>query len=402
MALSSSSILSIFTDKIRLFGGICLCLACFFLPLSTSMLGVFTTLSGVCWLLSGQFLRIKDILLNYPATCASLMLFLLMILAISYSPTEMDESLYALKKYRELLLFPIVVTLFSLSPKIREQAENCFLVGSIVLMIISYGMAFDILPEDRYGHSIVFHITHNFFMAVLAFWALHRAIRSRLYRYMWLSIFIAASLNLFYIAPGRTGMIIYFWLILLFLFQKLSYKKFFLGAAVFIAVLIAVYQTSENLRYRTCQVIEEIQEYDPGESRTSIGQRFDWWSNSMALIKQKPVLGHGTGSFAVAQKNLPENSEVKETNNPHNEYLFIGVQFGITGLFLFLSIFILLLVQAMHINRHERMLLQGVVTAMLAGCIFNSFLFDSMQGHFFILLSSALITCCAGARRLKM
>ena len=400
--LSSSSVFSSFLEKIGLFGGICLCLACFFLPLSTSLLGAFTTLAGLCWLLSGQFLRLRDILVRYPAALASLVLFLFMIIAITYSPAEFDEALYALKKYRELLLFPIVITLFSISVKIRQQAENCFLTGCIALMAVSYFMAFDFLPEDHYGHSIVFHITHNFFMAVLAFWSLHRAVKSQIYRYMWLLIFFLATANLFYIAPGRTGMFIYVWLILLFLFQKLSCKKFFIGTAVFLVILSTLYLTSTNVQTRVHQVVTEIQHYDPGESRTSIGQRFDWWRNSISLIKQKPVLGHGTGSFTIVQKNLPDNSEVKETNNPHNEYLFITVQFGTAGLLLFLSIFIFLLLHARRIDRHERMLLQGTLTAMMTGCLINSFLFDSMQGHFFILLSAALITSGSDKKNLQL
>jgi O-antigen ligase len=269
-------------------------------------------------------------------------------------------------------------------------------------MAISYLIAFDFLPEDHYGNSIVFHITHNFFMAVLAFWSLHRSVKSRIYRYMWLFIFFLSTLNLFYIAPGRTGMFIYICLILLFLFQKLSYLKFLIGSAIFTVILSTFYYTSENLQNRVHQVVSEVQQYAPGESRTSIGQRFDWWCNSVTLIKQKPVFGHGTGSFSIAQKNIPDNTGVKETNNPHNEYLFITVQFGTAGLVIFLSIFILLLVHARSIGTHERMLLQGVLTAMCTGCLINSFLFDSMQGHFFILLSALLITSDSGRKSLRV
>jgi hypothetical protein len=35
----------------------------------------------------------------------------------------------------------------------------------------------------------------------------------------------------------------------------------------------------------------------------------------------------------------------------------------------------------------DKYLVQGVILAMMTGCIMNSFLFDSHQGHFFAFLS---------------
>ena len=201
-----------------------LCFACFCTPLSTSLTGVFSAFAVLCWVLSGRFLSIFDELRNFPAALVALLFFTYMCLAISYSPAGLFESLNILKKYRELFLLPICLSLFSLSPRCRELGEYAFFAGCIVLMVVSYGMSLGIVPEQRYGHSLVFHITHNFFMAVLSFWSLHYAFNSLRYRWLWVTVFLLCTINIFYIAPGRTGMLVFSFLMILFIFQRLSLR----------------------------------------------------------------------------------------------------------------------------------------------------------------------------------
>lgn len=369
-----------------------ICCSCFFLPLSTSLMGLFASLAVLFWLISGDLRELPRVLGNYPFAVPALLLFVYMIAAVTYSPASLDEAIYALKKYRELLLLPIMLGLLSTTRYWQRRAETAFVSGCISLMLISYAMFLDLIPEDRYGHSIVFHITHNFFMALLSFWALNRLTRPSFKRLFWGLIFAAASFNLFYIAPGRTGMLIYIVLVSLFLFARLSWKQGVGACLILSALLVGCYLTSTNLQSRVDQAVQEVRSYQPGSSRTSSGQRLDWWLSSLEMIQHQPLFGHGTGSYAAVQQQLPAQAEIKPTNNPHNEYLFIGVQLGLSGLVLFLAIFALQFHQCRRLPAERRLLVHGVITAMLVGCLFNSFLFDSLQGHFYILLSAVLMT----------
>lgn len=378
--------------RIRKGGAICIVIACFFTPLSTTLLGLFSILGATAWLLSGGFTDLPHTFLSFPHSCIALILFLFMCLAITYSPVPFDQALETLKKYRELLLMPIVISLLSVSQRYRDMAENMFVLGCILLMLVSYGMALGIFPEERYGHSVVFHITHSFFMAVLAFWSIHRCIDSHQYRYLWVVVFLATVINIFYIAPGRTGMLVFLCLMFLFLYQRLSITHL-LGGLILLGVLVSgFYFTSENFSGRLQEVTSEIQAYKPGQSRTSIGQRFDWWSSSLKLVKDKPVIGHGTGSFPIVHRELTEGTKIMQTDNPHNEYLFLTVQFGMIGLFLFLTMIVLQLLNARQMYENKRWLLQGVVLALLSGSLINSLLFDSQQGHFYLFMSAALLS----------
>lgn len=374
----------------------CVWAACFCIPLSTSLLGVFSGLATLCWLLSGSFRQAPAVCRRHPALLFALLLFVLLAVGLSYSAAEPADALDALKKYRELLLLPVMVSLLSVHRQAGQRAEQFFVAGCLTLMLISWAMALNLVPSERYGNSLLFHITHSFFMAVLAYWALIYAANRQPHRLLWIAVFLAATANLFYIAPGRTGMFIYLCLMLLFIMQRLSRWKRLSAIALLVIALIGFYGTSTNFSQRIELVAQEIAAYQPGQARSSIGQRFDWWMASLHLIAERPLLGHGTGSFLAAQQQQDWGSDMQPSNNPHNEYLFLAVQVGVPGLVLFLAILLCQWREGLKLSPEKKDLMQGVLTALYAGSLMNSLLFDSHQGHFYLFMSAALMATGVG------
>lgn len=372
-------------------GRISVVLTCFCIPVSTSLMGVFALLSFLFWLISGKIKQLPEIIQRYPAALFSILLFLLFIVGLSYSPAPLKDATDTLFKYRELLFIPVVISLLHGNSRYPRMAENSFIAGCIILMLISYGIYFSILPAHKYGNSILYHITHSFFMAMLGFWSLQRMFDSKRAIFFWLVIFIAVTINLFHINPGRTGMLLYLLLLLLGLAQRLSIKHLIVAMVGFATILSGAFLLSDNLSSRTRLALTEIQNYQPEKSRTSLGMRFDWWYKSVELMQESPIYGHGTGSFGVMLEKLNEKKKIMPSDNPHNEYLFIGVQLGGVGLALYLLIFGSQLVAANKLTRREKYILQGIVLAMASGCLINSFLYDSHQGHFYAFLSAVLL-----------
>jgi len=360
---------------------------CFFIPFSTAFTALFSILAVIFWILSGQILNLPQILKKYPTALCATFLFLLFIIGLLYSPADLGDALSNLKKYRELIFFPIVISLLQGKPWARVSAENSFIAGCIVLMLVSYGMTLSLITSHRFGDSLVYHITHSFFMAILTFWSAHRAAESRQDRYFWLFIAIVALVNLTFIAPGRIGMLVLICLAVLYCIQRFSLKMQFLSLLLLTTLFTSLYFTSENVSFRIKEAVNEIQTYEPGSSRSSMGMRLDWYKDCLTLIKEKPIFGHGTGGFKVAHDKLIDGTAIKPTDNPHNEYLFITVQLGVVGLFFFLLLLAIQLFSSLKMQKPDRWLLQGVVVSMATGCLLNSFLYDSQQGHYFIFLS---------------
>ncbi len=363
-------------------------MTCLVLPFATSLLSLFSILVLLFWLLSGKILEIPQLVKTNPVVLLSLLLFILFTLGLLYTPVELPDSLSSLKKYRELLFIPIVISLLKDNQAARKNCDYFFICGCIILLLISYAMYFSIIPAARYGNSIVYHITHSFFMSILAFYSAHKSIDSIQYRYLWITIFVSTIINLFYIATGRTGMLIFLVLMILFVIQRFSRLQQLIGI-LFLTLLISItFFTSDNFSSRSSIALKEIQNYEYGASRTSLGMRFDWWLNSVAMIKEKPFLGHGTGSFTFSHDSLISGTNIQPTDNPHNEYLLIGVQLGMIGLLTFILLLLSQLICSFKLAKTEKMYAQGVIVAMAIGCVMNSFLFDSHQGHFFAFLSA--------------
>lgn len=369
---------------------------CFSIPFSTSVMGATAMLATLFWILSGNFKNLPQLIKANPVVIVVLCLLTLLTGAVFYSPAGVEESLSIYKKYRELLFFIVVLSLLWNSPKTAKYSELSFIAGCTLLLAVSYGMYFSFIPVEKFGYSTVYHITHSFFMALLAFWCLQKLFEPGWYRLIWLLLLLAAITNLFYIAPGRTGMIVFLALVLLTLFQRLKFRYSIVATLAACALVAGTYVSSDNFSTRINEAVTEIQNYQPNKSRTSLGQRFDWWQNSITLIKQKPLWGYGTGSFETVQGKLVEGTETKPSDNPHNEYLLLAVQTGLVGLSLFLMLLAGLFFYSFKLTKSQKYLLQGVVVAMASGCLFNSFLLDSHQGHFFAVLSAVLCTSAQG------
>lgn len=368
-----------------------LVLACFFTPFSTSLMGAAGVICTVLWLLSGKARNLNKIVTGSLPPLLAAVLFLMLIAGVFYSVASMEDSLDVLKKYRELIYFLVALSLLLGRTQAAKYAENGFVAGCILLLILSTLMYTGVLPNAKYGHSTVYHITHSFFMALLAFWCLQNLVRWNRYSFIWGGLLVATCINLFYMVPGRTGMMVFITLMVLTILQRTKIR-YIIPVILLATSLVAVtYVSSNNFSSRIQEAINEVRTYTPNVSRTSLGMRFDWWKNSVELIGEKPLTGFGTGSFSTAQKNLIQSTGTQPSDNPHNEYLMLGVQLGVGGTLLFIGLLGSLFWAGIKSEKPRGYMLQGVVVAMASGCLMNSFLFDSHQGHFFAFLSAVLL-----------
>jgi len=364
---------------------------CFFMPLSTTLMGAFGALVLLFWIVSGRITKLPQLIRQSPLTAVSTIMIVLFVVGMIYSPAPWDEIIDVFKKYRELFFIPAIMCLMLDDGKqLDEIAVTAFFTGCIILLVVSYAMALGLIPSARYGNSLTFHITHSFFMAILAFWAAHKTFDAKKYKAAWVFLLAAVIGNIIYIAPGRTGMLTFFFLSILFIWQRFSWKKQVIGFAIVALLCGVAFASSSNIQNRLDEALHDIQSYQLGKSRSSLGMRFDWWYDCLQLIREKPILGHGTGSFTMEHDRLIKGTDIEPTDNPHNEYLFIAVQVGGLGLFAFLALFVTGWQGSLHQPLEKRRLAQGVIVSMMAGCLMNSFLFDSHQGHYFAFLTALL------------
>jgi O-antigen ligase len=141
-----------------------------------------------------------------------------------------------------------------------------------------------------------------------------------------------------------------------------------------------------------------FQQNQPANTTSSMGLRLHFWQSAWMMVAQAPWFGHGIGSFPYEyQKLFPTMQPVF---NPHNEYLLLATQLGLTGLLVFLGFIGMLIRQTLQVQGRDEQLLQGVLVIFIVSCLFNSSLFDHSEGYWLIFLvalfSSHLQKCEQG------
>lgn len=373
--------------RIVLVGGVAAAAIGFALPLSTALMNILAALVFLCWLLSGAFLDLPEMVRKNQVALSALLLFFALFAGMFYSTAPLPESFAILKKYRKLLLL-VVLMPFLGDVRVRGWAMAAFIAGSGIALVHSYGVGVGLFPLTRWGASIMSPITHSVLISFLAYYAAQKAINTPSRRWLWALLSLVALVNVLFIVTGRTGQVIAIALMALFICHYGGWRRRIISLILLALVLAGGFAASERFRGLVVDTVDDISEYQQGETFTDVGLRLEFYNNSLELVMKRPVFGSGTGSFAGEYAALAGEKGIVATDNPHNEYLNLGVQLGLAGVGLF---FVLLAVQwwaAGRMEDRQAMTARALIVAMALGCLANSFLMDSHEGNFYAFFSA--------------
>lgn len=362
---------------------------------------------------------IAQIVAQNPVARAAWLLFGMLALAMLYGETPMREAVRVLGKYVDLAFIPLFMLMLS-NEAHRRRAQYTFLAAMTVTLLLSWLVGLEILPIQHWmdkavaaDNPVIFHshITQNNMMALAVFFALLncRDAASRGARVAWGLFALLGTINVFFMVQGRTGYMIMMLLLVWFAWSTLarimrkrgrlwSWRQGIAAVLIFAGFSIIVYQASSRLQERVGLVVSEYRAWQPNHGKdTSTGQRLDFYYNTLQIARQYPVFGVGTGGFAAAFVQQTRGTDVIQTTNPHNEYLFVAVQTGMIGLGLLMFLFYTSWRCASQLDSpFEQDAARGLVLAYLVNSAFNSPLHDHADGLFFAFMTAVLF---AGLKR---
>ena len=385
----------------------------FALPISTAADNVLLALLLACWLASGHWEEKYATIRGKPVALAILSLFALLLLGLTWSQGPLHDAMLYLRKYTNLLLMPILVTIFTDSND-RRRGLLAFAAAMTLTLLLSIAFAVGVLPHgggitggtpdhpDRGlltaepGNPTVFkhHITQNILMAFgcLLFAQLASTAKSRRLRWFWAILAGLAAFDVLFLVQGRTGYIVLAALVGLVLLERFRWKG--LAAAVVIVALgfASAYEFSDSFRSRISRVESEAEQWQPDVgANTSVGIRLEFYRNTLSIIERHPVLGVGTGGFREAYAQRVQGTAMTPTYNPHNQYLLVTAQLGLAGLALLLFIFVQQWRCASRLPEQTyRTLARGLVLTFVIASLFSSPLIDHAESVFFAWLSGLL------------
>ncbi|WP_244558943.1 O-antigen ligase family protein [Bradyrhizobium brasilense] len=362
------------------------------LPWSTTALAVFMLL----WLVAviptidwEQF--VLD--LARPSFALPIALVALAVIGVAWSETSWAERLQGIKPLGKLLLLPFLLGYFQRSQR-GLWVFLAFPVSCTVLMILSWIVL--ALPQLKLAHTasdgvpVKNYLDQSQEFALCAFALALPALttlRARQWRFAAgaIALMLLFVANMLYVVSARAAL--GYMPVLLILFASLHLSRratrlLFAGVAV---TSLVVWTTSPYLRQRIADVGIEYRAHDTS-GIASTAQRLTYWRKSVKFIGEAP-LGHGTGAIrrmftqdAVGQAGL----EAEVINNPHNQTLNVGVQWGLIGI---------LLLYAMWIS-HVRLFAGrdlvswiglAVVVQNITSSLLNSHLSDFHEGWMYVI-----------------
>lgn len=301
-------------------------------------------------------------------------------------------------KMRAFYLIPVFLIVFS-----NENIRNIVLFGfcfasllTVLISCLSAGFNYPVfkgLPGDWFVFKT--HTYHNFYAGIAAVGLLAIGLTQAipLPRRVLLAAAVAlTSFDILFLVTGRTGQLVFLLMFaLVFLMWNVRRGLALLAlAAIALALVLPRYSTSFEDGVSRAQ--SDLQAYSSGNANTPIGMRLAWHANSLQLIMENPLFGHGTGSFKTEySKVFTGDAHAPLSDNPHNDYLWLSVELGLTGGLLLLGLLISAAWQGRDLQPAWKWTLYALLLGMGVSTLANSFFTDNTTGLAFVVLSCALL-----------
>ncbi|NBS47817.1 MAG: O-antigen ligase domain-containing protein [Betaproteobacteria bacterium] len=376
----------------------------FAVPLPAAWIGLTTSAFVLLWLLGGNLAERWAVIRRTPIAWIALLVWAWMGLAVLWSPAALPDALANWWQYRELLLLPLMTSVVLGDPHTAQRWQarilDAFLAGFVIALAVSKLRWLGVLPDMGFkGEYAGFGGRTGFslMLAFVSFVAIERLRERPLQRVRWSTLALACLLNLFFINTGRTGQLGFLLLLPLLAWRWGGRRA--LWAGVIAAPLLGglLLATVPAIQERAQASLEQIDAFRAGGPQSGDGLRLQYWQEAMHFIHEAPAFGGGTGSHAyrareaAAREAQPAN---RPLGNPHNEYLLIVSQQGVIGLGLLLMLWLAQWRNAHAADGFARGMTCALLLLMASGDLFNSFLLDNLEGHFYLLMTLAFAQAC--------
>ncbi len=368
----------------------------FAIPISAALDNVLLAAILALWLASVDYRAKLALLSRHRVALAALSLFGLFVIGLAWGEHDTAVGLHMLGKYIDLAFVPIFVTLFQ-TERDRRRALLALAAALVLTLTLSYLMWIGIVASGTFaigypGDLWVFKksLTQNILMAFGAFLFAHFALhaQSSRSRILWSALALLAAVNVLVLVPGRTGQLILAVLAVYFAYSARRWRGALFATSGIAIVVAALALGLAPANSRLMMTLEDWNKWQPDHaaqaSASTLWLRLEFYRNSLAIIRDHPVIGVGTGGFAKAYAGRVAWTDMTDSVNPHNEYMNIAIQLGAVGLVALLYLFYCQWRLAPELpTAFESHLARGLIITIALGCLFNSLLMDHVEGLFF-------------------
>lgn len=317
-------------------------------PFSSALTSLAVFIMLTCWIASGPAaLAALRASLRQPLGRALLAFFALAAIGLLYSSAPWSERLESMWGWRRFGYALLLLGMFA--PEVWKRRFIGVFFAVTCGGLLASTLAWMGLIPSKTGHEegVLFqnHATQGivFSLAVLcsAFYAARAAGRMH---WAMLATAVLFALNVLYVTPGRSGYAALAVAAIASAGMLYGWRRAHVWLPAIVALAGIVLVTSPMLRDRVGQGLDELATARTSPFLTSMGLRTVYYATTLELIRERPVFGHGSGSFGkeysarVARRY--SDWRAAPGADPHNQYLFVAVELGFVGLAVFIAVLI--------------------------------------------------------------
>ena len=326
----------------------------FCLPISIFVTDVLVFALALLWLVDGNFSVKWKKIKGSKWMLSLVVLFAVYLLGMLWGTNHSNGS-WILQKSAILLLLPILYS-YDFSDKQIKNSLYAFVLSmtlsSVIALLINLKWIkhlfkySDIFAKSWSNSAFMPYTDHNVFLAftilIYLIYGLY-SLKDKRQFFPIILVVIVCLLSLF-TEKGRAGQLVFLIGTTIFLIITFWNKKLWLAISFLsiISIVLLSYNFSSTFNQRINSSLVNSQQLDE-ESTNSLNTRYFLFKYSLDKIKERPVMGFGTGSFVQEFSSISEHStkilEGDIHKTPHNNYLFVWFELGLIGLLLFISIF---------------------------------------------------------------
>lgn len=364
----------------------------FAIPVSTAATSYCMGIVLVCWFLGGAQAQKRDLLLHHPLTRWIAPLVLVTLFGTLYSSGDSESVRRAAIDGLRLAFIPFFMHYYR-TPVVATRALWAFCAAMILTLALGFLKVYAGFPIGlKYTVGAVFksHIKTSFFMAMAAFFLAYQVQALPRYKWLWITLITLMIYYLLFMSIGRIGYITLCACLWLMAWQKYRWQGLAGALLVACGLFGGAYLTSNVFEDRVNLLAQDVEFYQQGGRlmESSLGSRLHFAFSSIELMDDHPWIGSGTGSFGNVYAKLYENEKTLFTDNPHNEYLRVGVELGIVGIVCLLLLIYKQWQLSSHVPSNLRGYCQGFLIAFFIGCFLNSWLKDFTEGYFYCVMTA--------------
>lgn len=388
-----------FSNRLSLFS---LCALAISVSLGVALVSLSKVLIAIALLVVAPTLFKNRVFRKSSNTYYSILLIFLALawigLSFIWTSASPSEASTGLARHARLLILPISFILISQS-KESLTVLRYLVAGQLFVVICSWGMFFGIeLPWAKQDFptemGILFSSTLEqpvmSTLVLIVLWHMHEKLFPKIRDWMIWGLTLMIVANVFFVMTGRTGYVSMFLAISIAVYLSSTGRQRLFGAIAMLILALILGLTSTRLRTKVGEIKNDIVGYTNGNLQTSQAQRLDYWHHSLMSIKEKPLLGHGVGSWKKEYLRLG-GTQVDAPSNPHNQYLLWAVEGGLVGLALMLGILVALYKDGQKLEPDAKHAMLSTLAVAAVMGLFNCPFFGAGMGEFFLLMFGSFL-----------